>query len=145
KYFFLMLNDGQIDLLYYDLFGSLYLVLLNGSKLPSKQEECSSCTLIAENFAMISPQILAGQGFSRLLCTKAKVLAIRNTLEPSRQCVGFGTWQQLFEKDLRKLEDQKSTKTAERSTLFKEQQRQYAAIAKENEGLSIQRRSRILS
>ncbi|KAK8264399.1 hypothetical protein V6Z11_D12G106100 [Gossypium hirsutum] len=29
--------------------------------------ECSSCTLIAENFAMTSPQILAGQGFSRLL------------------------------------------------------------------------------
>ena len=41
-------------------------------------------------------------------------------------------------KDLRKLEDQKSTKTAERSTLFKEQQRQYAALAEENEGLSIQ-------
>ncbi|PPS05824.1 hypothetical protein GOBAR_AA14813 [Gossypium barbadense] len=36
-------------------------------------------------------------------------------------------------KDLRKLEDQKSTKTAERSTLFKEQQRQYAALAEENE------------
>lgn len=30
-------------------------------------QECSSCTLIAENFAMTSPQILAGQGFSRLL------------------------------------------------------------------------------
>ncbi|XP_012441806.1 uncharacterized protein LOC105766779 [Gossypium raimondii] len=86
----------EIDLSYYDLFGSLKLVLLNGSKLPSKQEalkesvieifngkegevaypwvekvtvgqECSSCTLIAENFAMTSPQILAGQGFSRLL------------------------------------------------------------------------------
>lgn len=41
-------------------------------------------------------------------------------------------------KDLRKLEDQKSTKTTERSTLFKEQQRQYAALAEENEGLSIQ-------
>ncbi|KAK6279303.1 hypothetical protein POUND7_019570 [Theobroma cacao] len=36
-------------------------------------------------------------------------------------------------KDLRKLEDQKSTKTAERSTLFKEQQKQYAALAEENE------------
>ncbi|XWS13350.1 hypothetical protein CRYUN_Cryun36dG0030200 [Craigia yunnanensis] len=36
-------------------------------------------------------------------------------------------------KDLRKLEDQKSAKTAERSTLFKEQQRQYAALAEENE------------
>ncbi|XWS09216.1 hypothetical protein CRYUN_Cryun40dG0066500 [Craigia yunnanensis] len=36
-------------------------------------------------------------------------------------------------KDLRKLEDQKSTKTAERSTLFKEQQRQYQALDEENE------------
>ncbi|XVF23012.1 hypothetical protein REPUB_Repub13aG0001200 [Reevesia pubescens] len=86
----------EIDLSYYDLFGSLKLVLLNGSRLPSKQEalkesvieifncrkgervypwvekvtmgqECSSCTLIAEKFAMITPEILAGQGFSRLL------------------------------------------------------------------------------
>ncbi|GMI91988.1 hypothetical protein HRI_002868100 [Hibiscus trionum] len=86
----------EIDLSYYDLFGSLKLVLLNGSKLPSKQEalkesvieifnckkgesvypsvekvtvgqECSSCTLIAEMFAMTSPEILAAQGFSRLL------------------------------------------------------------------------------
>ncbi|KAH1031187.1 hypothetical protein J1N35_043361 [Gossypium stocksii] len=105
-------------------------------------------------------------------CTKAKVLATRNTLEPSRQGISFGTWQQLFEnakakakdqekieslksqiqvlekniedldakihnaeltlKDLRKLEDQKSIETAERSTLFKEQQRQYATVAEEN-------------
>ncbi|KAK6285036.1 hypothetical protein POUND7_003988 [Theobroma cacao] len=87
---------NEIDLSYYDLFGSLKLVLLNGSKLPTKQEalkesvieifncpkgervypwvekvtvgqECSPCTLIAEKFAMTSPEILAGQGFSRLL------------------------------------------------------------------------------
>lgn len=38
-------------------------------------------------------------------------------------------------KDLRKLQEQITTKTAERSTLFKEQQRQYAALAEENEGL----------
>lgn len=38
-------------------------------------------------------------------------------------------------KDLRKLQEQISTKTAERSTLFKEQQKQYAALAEENEGL----------
>lgn len=38
-------------------------------------------------------------------------------------------------KDLRKLQDLISTKTAERSTLFKEQQKQYAALAEENEGL----------
>ncbi|CAK9167418.1 unnamed protein product [Ilex paraguariensis] len=86
----------EIDLSYYDLFGSLKLVLLNGDKLPSKQEaikealveifncgkhdppypgvdtvtvgqDCSCCTLIAEKFALTSPEILAGQGFSRLL------------------------------------------------------------------------------
>ncbi|CAH2059850.1 unnamed protein product [Thlaspi arvense] len=36
-------------------------------------------------------------------------------------------------KDLRNLQDQVSRKTAERSTLFKEQQRQYAALPEENE------------
>ncbi|MED6186718.1 DNA repair protein rad50 [Stylosanthes scabra] len=36
-------------------------------------------------------------------------------------------------KDLRKLQDQISTKTAQRSTLFREQQKQYAALAEENE------------
>ncbi|CAK9149108.1 unnamed protein product [Ilex paraguariensis] len=36
-------------------------------------------------------------------------------------------------KDLRKLQDQIATKTAERSTLFKEQQKQYAALSEENE------------
>ncbi|GMH20274.1 hypothetical protein Nepgr_022115 [Nepenthes gracilis] len=36
-------------------------------------------------------------------------------------------------KDLRKLQDQITKKTAERSTLFKEQQKQYAALAEENE------------
>ncbi|XP_077253775.1 uncharacterized protein LOC143892795 [Tasmannia lanceolata] len=86
----------EIDLSYYDLFGSLKLVLLDGHKLPTKQEalkealveifnckqvnslypwvetvtvgeDCSCCTLIAEKFALTSPEILAGQGFSRLL------------------------------------------------------------------------------
>jgi DNA repair protein RAD50 len=38
-------------------------------------------------------------------------------------------------KDLRKLQDQIATKTVERSTLFKEQQKRYAALAEENEGL----------
>ncbi|CAA7027279.1 unnamed protein product [Microthlaspi erraticum] len=36
-------------------------------------------------------------------------------------------------KELRKIKDQVSRKTAERSTLFKEQQRQYAALPEENE------------
>lgn len=40
-------------------------------------------------------------------------------------------------KDLQKLQNQISTKTAQRSTLFKEQQKQYAALAEENEGLSM--------
>ncbi|XP_029121581.1 uncharacterized protein [Elaeis guineensis] len=86
----------EINLSYYDLFGSLKLVLLNGNKLPAKQEglkealveifncnqvnsqyprvkdvtmgqDCSCCTLVAEKFADTSPEILAGQGFSRLL------------------------------------------------------------------------------
>lgn len=38
-------------------------------------------------------------------------------------------------KNLRKIQDQVSTKTAVRSTLFKEQQRQYVALEEENEGL----------
>ncbi|KAH9747571.1 DHHA2 domain-containing protein [Citrus sinensis] len=72
----------EIDLSYYDLFGSLKLVLINGHKLPTRQEgesvypcvetvtvgeDCSCCTVVAENFALTSPQILAGQGFSRIL------------------------------------------------------------------------------
>ncbi|XP_050288118.1 uncharacterized protein LOC126726798 isoform X1 [Quercus robur] len=86
----------EIDLPYYDLFGSLKLVLLNSHKLLIKQEalkeavveifccrkgesvypwvethtigeDCSCCTLIAERIALASPEILAGQGFSRLL------------------------------------------------------------------------------
>ncbi|XP_050239038.1 DNA repair protein RAD50 isoform X1 [Quercus robur] len=36
-------------------------------------------------------------------------------------------------KDLRKLQEQIANKTVERSTLFKEQQKQYAALAEENE------------
>lgn len=87
----------EIDLSYYDLFGSLRLVLLNCNKLPAKQEvlkgalveifscskddedvyswvknatfgeEASCCTLIAEKFLHTTPEILAGQRFSRLL------------------------------------------------------------------------------
>ncbi|KAI3511094.1 hypothetical protein L1887_18238 [Cichorium endivia] len=84
----------EVDLSYYNLFGSLKIVLLNADKLPEKQEalkeslveifkcqkgvfpdlsdntdekECSCCALIAEKFASISPEIFAGKGFSRLL------------------------------------------------------------------------------
>ncbi|KAF5733598.1 protein prune [Tripterygium wilfordii] len=86
----------EIDLSYFDLFGSLKLVLLNGHKLPTKQEalkeavteifncrmeepsypwveivtvgeDCSCCTMVAEKFAQNSPEILVGKGFSRLL------------------------------------------------------------------------------
>lgn len=39
-------------------------------------------------------------------------------------------------KELRKLQDQISTRTTARSTLFKLQQTQYAALAEENEGWS---------
>ncbi|KAA8532922.1 hypothetical protein F0562_032961 [Nyssa sinensis] len=77
-------------------FGNLKLVLLNGDKLPAKQEalkeavveivncrkgdpayplfktvaieqDCCFCTLIIEKFALTSREILAGRGFSRLL------------------------------------------------------------------------------
>ncbi|KAJ8545244.1 hypothetical protein K7X08_017827 [Anisodus acutangulus] len=79
----------EIDLCYYDLYGSLKLVLVNCSKLPANQEEdtpyssvaavtvekeASCCTLAADKFALTSPEILAGQGFSRLL-----VLALIST------------------------------------------------------------------
>ncbi|XP_051129054.1 uncharacterized protein LOC127249973 [Andrographis paniculata] len=86
----------EIDLSYYDLFGSLNLVLLNCDKIPSQQEalkeaivevlhctksdatyawvdsvtarqDGSCCTVIAEKFINTSPEILAGKGFSRLL------------------------------------------------------------------------------
>ncbi|KAG6392129.1 hypothetical protein SASPL_146339 [Salvia splendens] len=85
----------EIDLAYYDLYGSLKLVLVSCDKIPSEQqalrdsivevfhceksdafswvhtvterEDVSCCTVIAENFATTSPEILSGQGFSRLL------------------------------------------------------------------------------
>jgi len=37
-------------------------------------------------------------------------------------------------KDLRKLQEQISTKTAQRSTLLKEQEKQHAALVEENVG-----------
>lgn len=86
----------EIDLSYFDLFGNLKLVLVNGEKLPSKQEvlkeavievfncrKCDSiypwvetvtmgqdfscCTLVAEKFVLTLPEFLVGQRFSRLL------------------------------------------------------------------------------
>ncbi|ESW03307.1 hypothetical protein PHAVU_011G003300 [Phaseolus vulgaris] len=86
----------EIDLSYYDLFGSLKIVLLKGSKIASKQEklkhavvenfhcrkgdkiypwvktvitaeECSCCTAIADKFVNYSPEILASKSFSKLL------------------------------------------------------------------------------
>ncbi|KAJ1391185.1 DHH phosphoesterase superfamily [Sesbania bispinosa] len=86
----------EIDLSYYDLFGSLKIVLLKSSRIASKQEklkqavveifhcrkgetiypwvknvttgeESSCCTAIAEKFASYSPEILASKSFSKLL------------------------------------------------------------------------------
>ncbi|KAB5535014.1 hypothetical protein DKX38_018100 [Salix brachista] len=84
----------QIDLSYFDLSGCLKLVLVNGHRLPTRQEalkeaavevfncrkgesvyslaiasaqDCPCCFLIAEKFFLTSPELLAGQGFSRLL------------------------------------------------------------------------------
>ncbi|KAL2982721.1 hypothetical protein AAZX31_12G002500 [Glycine max] len=87
----------EIDLSYYDIFGSLKIVLLKGSRIASKQEklkqavveifhcrkgetiypwvktvttteeESSCCTAIADKFATYSPEILASKSFSKLL------------------------------------------------------------------------------
>ncbi|KAA8537097.1 hypothetical protein F0562_029575 [Nyssa sinensis] len=99
----------EIDLSYYDLFGSLKLVLLNGNTLPAKQEalkevvveifncrkddpaypsvetvtegqDCSCCTLLAEKFALTSPEILGGQGFSRFLTDFVRKISLRKDI-----------------------------------------------------------------
>ncbi|URE05886.1 DHHA2 domain [Musa troglodytarum] len=86
----------EIDLSYHNRFGNLKLVLVNDHKLPPNKEglkdvpiemfnckevcsetaslqdvtmsqDGSCCTLIAEKYAETSPEILAGQGFCRLL------------------------------------------------------------------------------
>ncbi|MFS7905466.1 putative DHHA2 domain, tetratricopeptide-like helical domain superfamily, DHHA2 domain superfamily [Helianthus anomalus] len=92
-----LLFIDEVDLSYYDLFGSLKIVLLNAAdKLQEKYEalkdsvievfniqkggfaypsddtnvdkqDCSCCAFIAEKFASVSPGILTGKGFSRLL------------------------------------------------------------------------------
>ncbi|KAG9137878.1 hypothetical protein Leryth_024278 [Lithospermum erythrorhizon] len=91
-----ILLPGGIDLSYYNLFGSLKLVLLNSNKLPSHQEDLhdalveifhcrkknnaypwvenitvaqdiSCCTVVAEKFALTSPEVLVIKGVSRLL------------------------------------------------------------------------------
>ncbi|KAF4400384.1 hypothetical protein G4B88_018726, partial [Cannabis sativa] len=62
--------NARVDLSYYDLFGSLKLVLLNGQKLPAKQEALKDATveiLTCRKFALTSPETLVGKGFSRLL------------------------------------------------------------------------------
>ncbi|KAI7740405.1 hypothetical protein M8C21_022147 [Ambrosia artemisiifolia] len=86
----------EVDLSYYDLFGSLKIVLLNADMLQEKhvalkdsvveafncQKEGSCCALIAEKFASISPGILTGKGFSRLLL--AGILLDTENLTSSR-------------------------------------------------------------
>ncbi|KAI3697553.1 hypothetical protein L6452_30646 [Arctium lappa] len=91
-----LLFIDEVDLSYYDLFGSLKVVLLNTDMLPQRQQalkesvveifHCqkggfaqfsddtvvheqgsSCCAVIAEKFALTSPEILVGKGFSRLL------------------------------------------------------------------------------
>ncbi|XP_065037313.1 uncharacterized protein LOC103983695 [Musa acuminata AAA Group] len=86
----------EIDLSYHNRFGNLKLVLVNDHKLPPNKEglkdvpiemfnckevcsesasledvtmsqDGSCCTLISDKYAETSPEILAGQGFSRLL------------------------------------------------------------------------------
>ncbi|RZC66178.1 hypothetical protein C5167_009873 [Papaver somniferum] len=101
----------EIDLSYYYLYGSLKLVLLNNHKVPTKNEslkhavvesfncvkedstsvrvetvtsgqDCSCCTLVAEKVSLASPELLAGQGFSRLLL--AGILLDTGNLKSSR-------------------------------------------------------------
>ncbi|MCL7038234.1 hypothetical protein MKW94_010954 [Papaver nudicaule] len=101
----------EIDLSYYYLYGSLKLVLLNNHKVPIKNESlkdavvesfncvkedsnsawvetvtggrnCSCCTLVAEKFSLASPELLVGQGFSRLLL--AGILLDTGNLKSSR-------------------------------------------------------------
>ena len=43
------------------------ILILSGTVPFIYMQECSCYTLIAEKFALASPEILAGQGFSRLL------------------------------------------------------------------------------
>lgn len=91
-----LLFVDEIDLSYFDLFGCLKLVLVNGHKLPTRQEalkeavvevfncrkgesvypwvetvtvdqDCSCCSLIAEKLFLTAPELLAGQRFSKLL------------------------------------------------------------------------------
>ncbi|XP_058744245.1 uncharacterized protein LOC131616817 [Vicia villosa] len=86
----------EIDMSYYDLFGSLKILLLKSSKIANKQEklkhavveifhsrkgetiyswvknvtigeEGSCCTAIAEKFAAYSPELLTSKSFSKLL------------------------------------------------------------------------------
>ncbi|KAK1284122.1 hypothetical protein QJS10_CPB21g00986 [Acorus calamus] len=98
-----LLHSCRVDLSYHDTYGNLRLVLLNGDKLPTKQEafkealveifnckqevspyplvdalttgqDCSCCTIVAEKFAETSPETLAGLGFSRLLVSVFLIL-----------------------------------------------------------------------
>ncbi|KAL6333946.1 hypothetical protein AAG906_039362 [Vitis piasezkii] len=60
-----LLNSCQID-------QSSLIFLDEDSEYPwvetvTAGQDCSCCTLIAENFALYSPEILVGKGFSRLL------------------------------------------------------------------------------
>nr|GEV80994.1 exopolyphosphatase PRUNE1-like isoform X1 [Tanacetum cinerariifolium] len=91
-----LLFIDEVDLSYYDLFGSLKMVLMITDKLPEKLEalkesvveifncqkggfanpsddpvvdkqDCSCCALIAEKLVSTAPEILVGKGVSRLL------------------------------------------------------------------------------
>ncbi|CAI8600494.1 unnamed protein product [Vicia faba] len=91
-----LIFDDEIDMSYYDLFGSLKILLLKSNKIANKQEklkhavveifhlrkgdiiypwvknvttgeEGSCCTAIAEKFAAYSPKLLTCKSFSKLL------------------------------------------------------------------------------
>ncbi|KAJ0975748.1 hypothetical protein J5N97_017713 [Dioscorea zingiberensis] len=57
----------EIDLTYYDLFGSLNLVLVNGMKLSEKTRGIKRIIGLNRELRETSPEILAGHGLCRLL------------------------------------------------------------------------------
>lgn len=93
-----------------------------------------SVASVGYSYAMILPIQLResiAQDQERTESSKAQM----SELETSIQKVDAEVHnKEMMLKELRKLQDQVSRKTAERSTLFKEQQRQYAALPEENEG-----------
>lgn len=95
---------------------------------------CMFLGFVGYSYAMILPIQLReniAQDQERTESSKVQMLELETSIQKVDAEVHN---KEMMLKDLRKLHDQVSSKTAERSTLFKEQQRQYAALPEENEG-----------